>query len=176
MKRSTTVTLITILVMFFGAVAIFAQKGPSSSHGPSINAGPSSQGHDKDKGSSHDNQAAQGTKGHDHDADFEQKIERNPQLKAKLTSLLPPNTDLKTAAMGFKNEGQFIAALHVAKNLGISFTDLKAKMTGPMPESLGKAIHDLKPALSESQAKEEAEKAEKLAKNDEKAPKTPPTS
>lgn len=176
MKRSTTVTLITILVMFFGAVAMYAQgKGSSSSHGPSINAGPSSQS--KDKGSSHENQATQGTKGHDHHADFEQKIEQNPQLKAKLTSLLPPNTDLKTAAMGFKNEGQFIAALHVAKNLGLSFTDLKAKMTGPMPESLGKAIHDLKPALSESQAKEEAEKAEKLAKNDEKTPpKTLPTS
>src|SRR5262245_17742587 len=126
MKRSTTVTLITILVMFFGAVAIYAQgKGPSS-HGPSVNAGQSSQSHDK--GSSHDNQATHGTKGHDHDADIEQKIEQNPQLKAKLSSILPPNTDLKTAAEGFKNEGQFIAALHVANNhsLNISFTDLKA--------------------------------------------------
>jgi len=34
-------------------------------------------------------------------------------------ALLPPGTDLKTAESGFKSHGQFIAALHVSKNLNI---------------------------------------------------------
>ena len=79
--------------------------------------------------------------------------------------------DLKTAAGGFKNQGQFIAALHVSKNLGIPFTDLKSKMTGSNPESLGQAIHDLKPTLSQADAQKEAEKAQKQARTTEKTAK-----
>ena len=69
----------------------------------------------------------------------------NTALVAKLTPLLPANTTLADAAKGFKNEGQFIAVLHAAKDLGVSFTDLKAEMTGSEHDSLGQAIHDLKP-------------------------------
>jgi hypothetical protein len=39
-----------------------------------------------------------------------------------------------------------VAAVHVSHNLGIPFDQLKAKMIGPPKESLGKAIHALKPA------------------------------
>src|SRR5437763_12495753 len=63
------------------------------------------------------------------DVNFEARIERNPALKAKVESMLPAGMTLKTAASGFRNEGQFIAALHVSKNLGIPFDQLKAKMT-----------------------------------------------
>jgi hypothetical protein len=52
---------------------------------------------------------------------------------------------LQTAATGFHNEGQFIAALHVAHNLNIPFAQLKAEMTGSDHDSLGQAIHDLRP-------------------------------
>jgi hypothetical protein len=94
---------------------------------------------------------------------FADRIAANAALVARLTPLLPPNMTLADAAKGFKNEGQFIAALHVAKNLGISFTDLKAEMTGPEHDSLGQAIHDLKPAAD---AKSEAKTAEHEAHSD----------
>jgi hypothetical protein len=37
---------------------------------------------------------------------------------------------LNQASEGFKNQGQFIAALHVSQNLNIPFKDLKAAMLG----------------------------------------------
>ena len=105
----------------------------------------------------------------DHKAtNFESRIEQNPALKSKLQSMLPAGTDLKTAAAGFKNEGQFIAAVHVSKNLDIPFDQLKTKMTGSTPMSLGQAIHTLKPNMSQKDADKEADKAEKEAKADEK--------
>ena len=39
--------------------------------------------------------------------------------------------------MGFKNQGQFIAALHVSQNLGISFTELKSHMVTVTPATAG---------------------------------------
>ena len=91
--------------------------------------------------------------------------------------MLPAGTNLKTAASGFRNQGQFIAALHVSKNLGIPFDQLKAKMTGSDPMSLGQAIHALKPNMSENGVHKEAEKAELEAKADIKTkPATKPIS
>jgi len=98
---------------------------------------------------------------------FVERINNNPQLKTKVESLLPAGTTLDAAAAGFKNQGQFIAALHVSKNLNIPFDQLKAKMTGTNSESLGKAIHDLKPDMTTKQADAEAVKAEKQAKETE---------
>jgi hypothetical protein len=40
---------------------------------------------------------------------------------------------LDTASRGFKNQGQFIAALHVSQNLGIPFTELKSHMVTVTP-------------------------------------------
>ncbi len=93
-------------------------------------------------------------------------LTQNTKLSSRLSSLLPAGTDLQNASAGFKNLGQFVAAVHVSKNLGIPFEDLKAKMTGPNSEKLGKAIHQLKP---EANAKTEAKKANKQAKQDIKA-------
>jgi hypothetical protein len=73
------------------------------------------------------------------------KIESHPQLAAKLTPLLPAGMTLATASDGFRNQGQFIAALHVSHNLNIPFVDLKSKMTGTSPLSLGQAIQTLRP-------------------------------
>jgi len=65
-----------------------------------------------------------------------QKIKSTPGLNSKVGSLLPQGMSLNQASKGFKNQGQFIAALHVSQNLGIPFADLKTAMTGIRPITL----------------------------------------
>ena len=88
-------------------------------------------------------------------------LSHNTAIGGKIQSLT--GMDAKTACSGFKNLGQCVAAAHVSKNLGIPFADLKAKMTGSSPESLGKSIHDLKPAAN---SKKEAKKGQSQAEQD----------
>ena len=95
---------------------------------------------------------------------FVGKLTSDTNLSARLTSLLPPNTTLTSAATGFKNEGQFIATLHAAKNLDIPFADLKDRVTAG--ESLGTAIHELKPAMDAQAAGSAAAEADAQAKSD----------
>jgi hypothetical protein len=99
------------------------------------------------------------------------KLEANPTVAAKVQALLPKGESMNDAAAGFKNEGQFIAALHVSKNLNIPFDQLKAKMTGSESMSLGAAIKASRPDMSEDKAKDEAKKAEVQAKETEKTEK-----
>ncbi len=74
----------------------------------------------------------------------QQKLQQNTNLASKLQSRLPEGTDLMKAAADFRNLGQFVAAVNVSNNLGISFADLKTRMvTDGM--SLGQAIQDLRP-------------------------------
>lgn len=91
-------------------------------------------------------------------------IEGNPQLESRVETMLPKGESIGAATAGFKNEGQFLAALHASHNLNIPFDDLKAKMTGSHAMSLGSAIHTLKPDMKESEAKDEAKKADSQAK------------
>lgn len=109
-------------------------------------------------------------------------LSQNKSLAANLQNLLPPKTDLQTAAQGFKNLGQFVAAVHVSHNLGIPFDCLKADMTdtappstvtcpagagtGPKSLSLGASIEALKPTMSKSDAQNAAKTAEQQAKTD----------
>jgi hypothetical protein len=71
------------------------------------------------------------------------KIASKPNLSTKINGMLPidPVTGVKmtldAASMGFKNQGQFIAALHVSQNLGISFTELKSHMVTVTPGVAG---------------------------------------
>src|SRR6476660_6448175 len=58
----------------------------------------------------------------------QQKLQKNTNLAAKLTSRLPAGTDLMLASAGFRNLGQFVAAVNVSNNLKIPFTELKTKM------------------------------------------------
>ena len=99
-------------------------------------------------------------------------LDHNSHLSAKLEKLLGisgPNAlqTLKSDASGFKNFGQFVAAVHVSNNLDIPFSDLQAKMTGPDAVSLGKAIEELKPSAD---SKNEAKKATAEANEDVKEP------
>jgi hypothetical protein len=98
------------------------------------------------------------------------KISAHPQLASKVTSLLPSGMTLNRASTGFKNQGQFIAALHVSHNLGIPFSKLKADMTGARHLSLGQSIQDLKPSAKATTA---AHHAETEADDDVKRTSTP---
>ena len=95
---------------------------------------------------------------HEHDDDHEyddfdryditltpvqQKLQRNTNLASKLQSRLPAGTDLGTAAAGFRNLGQFVAAVNVSNNLGLDFTTLKTAMVTD-GKSLGQAIQSQK--------------------------------
>jgi len=86
------------------------------------------------------------------------KIAANPQLATRLQALLPSGMTLATASTGFKNQGQFIAALHVSHNLNIPFAQLKAEMTGTDHDSLGQAIQDLRPSTNVKTATKTAER------------------
>jgi hypothetical protein len=90
----------------------------------------------------------------------QQKLLKNTKLAEKLQARLPEGTDLQKAAEGFRNLGQFVAAVNVSSNLGIPFEKLKAKMTGEDPVSLGQAIKALRPTVD---AAAEAAKAQKEA-------------
>jgi hypothetical protein len=110
------------------------------------------------------------------------KIMSKPQLNSKISGMLPidPATGktmtLDKASLGFKNQGQFIAALHVSQNLGVSFIDLKKQMvtstkaatgetTTQQTGSLGSAIQKVK-QTSTTTANTEASKAETQATAD----------
>jgi hypothetical protein len=90
-----------------------------------------------------------------------QKISSRPQLAARVRALLPTGLTLNQASKGFKNQGQFLAALHVSKDLNIPFAQLKTEMTGNDHDSLGVAIQELKPGTNAlaavSAAKHEAD-------------------
>ncbi len=158
MKRLSFYLAVAAIMLFAGNAAL-AQRG----HGGSA----ASMGHGHEGPSS----KASGTSVHGQTAS--EILSHNSRLSTKLQSLLPPGTNLQQAASGFKNLGQFVAAVHVSKNLGIAFADLKDKMLGlnadgttsttAKPMSLGKAIHDLKPAAN---AKTESKKANKQAEQD----------
>jgi TPP-dependent 2-oxoacid decarboxylase len=105
-------------------------------------------------------QASSGTKQNR----FVSRLTSDTNLSARLTALLPSGTTLSDAATGFKNEGQFIASLHAAKNLNIPFAELKDRVTAG--ESLGAAIHELKPNLDAKSSDSAAVEAEGQAKND----------
>jgi len=171
MKLKFSLSLAALLG--FMAVPVFAQHG----HGGGSGGGDSMHGSSSMHGDSHDGSgSSSGDHGKDADGDhgsghgsssshgnFAAKLANNTQLSAKLQALLPPGTNLQTAAQGFKNLGQFVAAVHVSKDLGIPFDQLKATMTGPPPQKLGQAIHTLDPSAN---AKAAAKTAEKEAHQD----------
>ena len=76
-------------------------------------------------------------------------LPKNPQLRDRLRTRLglPPGTDLTPYAADFRNQGQFIAAVNVSHNLGITFTELKALMVTE-GLSLGQAIQRLRPGVN----------------------------
>ena len=80
----------------------------------------------------------------------QQKLQQNTNLASKLETRLPKGTDLMTAAEGFRNLGQFVAAVNVSNNLGIDFVNLKTSMVDD-GLSLGQAIQTWKPTANSTQ-------------------------
>ena len=89
-------------------------------------------------------------------------VPKNPKLQARLQAMLPEGTTLDEAAAGFKNQGQFIAAVHASERLDVPFQDLKVKMVDE-GASLGQAIQTLKPEVD---AEVEASAAQARADQD----------
>jgi hypothetical protein len=94
------------------------------------------------------------------------RLASNPALSARVQPLLPAGFTAATASAGFRNQGQFIAALHVSRNLGIPFDQLKAELTEKHPDSLGQAVHDLRPDLSRSTVRGDVRMAKLQAEQD----------
>ncbi len=185
MKKFITFVISLSVVLYFNGMSTYAQgKGPGHVQAPSVNQGHSQGGIQvKTKSDEHGEHAnasnSRGPKAEDWQIKMNERYQNDAKFRAKMESLLPLGMDLKTAESGFKKHGQFIAALHVSKNLGISFDQLKAKVTGvsinatgqtinSTPMSLGKAIHELQPNIPETQANREAQRAEKEALETEK--------
>ena len=92
-------------------------------------------------------------------------LQQNKNLSSKLDAILAKEglttAEIQQAPNGFRNLGQFVAAVHVSQNLGISFTTLKTDIS--KGDSLGQAIHAIKPDV-DSQA--ESKKGLKQANQD----------
>jgi hypothetical protein len=80
-----------------------------------------------------------------------------PGLAGRLQPLLPAGTTVNAAAEGFKNLGQFVAAVHVAHNLDIPFSTIKTEMV-TNSRTLGQAIQTLKPAADATTTATHAER------------------
>ncbi len=90
-------------------------------------------------------------------------LQQHPELVPRLERLLPPGTNLDQAAAGFKDEREFLAAVHAASNLNLSLESLKTALHGPPAKPLAKAIQQLNPAVS---APGEVKRAEAQVKAD----------
>jgi hypothetical protein len=105
----------------------------------------------------------------------QQKLQRNTNLASKLQTRLPAGTDLNAAAAGFRNLGQFVAAVNVSNNLGLDFTTLKTAMVID-GKSLGQAIQAQKSTVDGSTVAARAEHdADSMIRSTEKSPKAPKT-
>ena len=149
-----------------------AAQGRSQSHpaGGSAAAGSMGGGHGVDaSGKSGSGTSGTRTPG--------EQLMDNTHLSAKLSSLLPAGTDLQAAIKGYRNLGQFVAAVHVSHNLDIPFAQLKCTelatadacgtMTVPSKSShLGQAIQTIKPTMTSTESKSAAKQAEKEASAD----------
>lgn len=158
MKISNRMILSAAALLAFAAMPVVTCAQHGHGAGGANGMGNASDAHGNSSSSnSHSGQSSGGNK------TVADKLSNNTQLAQKLQGLLPPGTNLQDAAMGFKNLGQFVAAVHVSNNLGIPFDQLKMQMIGPPKESLGKAIQALKP---DAKSKTEASTAKKQAKQD----------
>ncbi len=73
----------------------------------------------------------------------QERLQKNTNLADRLEGRLPKGADLMEAADGFKNLGQFVAAVNVSSNLGVDFEKIKTAMVDD-GRSLGQAIQYVK--------------------------------
>ena len=122
-----------------GGGAINSNRGIAQQNRGGVNRGPSESRNEARRGKPADMTLARA-------------LEGDTQLASRLELLLPDGMSLSDAASGFKNQGQFIATLHVSQNLEIPFDELKLRMTAEEdPMSLGQAIQDWDPEMTEAE-------------------------
>ena len=167
MKRSIILVVAFGCLLAPGAGSLLAQKGQGKMGGPGLGATPppvtgkptaSTGNTGKASG------AASATAMHGMNASA--RLASNTALSARIQPLLPAGSTVATASTGFRNQGQFIAALHVSRNLNIPFDQLKVELTGKNSTSLGRAIHDLRPNLTRSTVKRDVRTAVRQADQD----------
>ena|SRR5712692_4211886 len=173
MTRNLSTWFVSLVVLLAFSVCAVAQHGAAGAGRPA-GVGPGSTGAPSGVGSGNVGRPTDmGSTGMGHSSMGSQSpstVLDNGKLNTSLTNALAksgisvPGGDLKSACSGFKTLGQCVAAMHVAKNLNLSFTDLQGKMTGSNSESLGKAIQDL--GGPNVNAKSEAKRANKQASQD----------
>jgi hypothetical protein len=73
-------------------------------------------------------------------------LPKNQKLVERLRTLLKNNPDMNEAASGFRNQGQFVAAVHASANHGLSFNELKKRMVDKNM-SLGQAMKDMRRSI-----------------------------
>ena len=88
---------------------------------------------------------------------MQEKLQRNTKLAEKLEARLPKGMDLMEAAEGFKNLGQFVAAVNVSNNLKLPFESLKTSMVED-GYSLGQSIQRVKAELNGTVEAQRAER------------------
>ncbi len=96
-----------------------------------------------------------------------QALQKSPELSSRLQVLLPAGTNVPDAAVGFKNFGEFVSAVHVSHNLDIPFDSLKKEMLAQ--GSLGKALQTLKPDVPRAERVKEVKRARTEARQEVKA-------
>ena len=155
--KARFILILAVSVALLG-LPLYAQHGHGGGPGGGASSMGGGMGHSMDHSTGNPHSSSDTGKGtSSKQSSVSERLQDNTKLASKLQSLLPAGTDLQTAAQGFKNLGQFVAAVHVSHNLGIPFDQLKAKMIGPPSESLGKAIQALKPTANSKQAASTAE-------------------
>lgn len=158
---------VVITAFSLAAVSSVSAQGRSGAHRPTLptqaQAGkgaqhvPQAGEHRGDEGKSARGDQAKSGRG-DKSTSIATDIARNPQQEARLKAMLPSGMTLEDAAKGFRNRGQFIAALEASKNQNLAFADLKREMTGPNQLSLGQAIDKLRPATQAGNKTENEDK------------------
>ena len=128
MKRIATCAAAFLLIA--GLAPSYAAGGPGG--GRPATAGARAKGPKtaatKAKGNGHKSttQAKKGTADATPDAAARSNVPKSEKLQAKLQAKLG-DMPLDEAADGFKNQGQFIAAVHAADRLDVDFTEFKTE-------------------------------------------------
>jgi hypothetical protein len=167
-KRSVILGTAFVYLLGLGGGPLLAQKGMGKMGSSGMGSMGSSEAGKSSTHSTGANARSVGPAGQMHSAGMSvsTKLANNAALSARIQPLLPAGSTIATASAGFPNQGEFIAALHVAQNVGIPFAQLKADLTQPHPDSLGQAIHALRPDLSRSTVKSDVRTARLQADQD----------
>src|SRR6516165_6731419 len=118
MKTIIRFALGFVALAALAALPVYSQHG----HGSGAHSGMGS-AHSSD--SSHGDSADAKGGSNNSSSSISEKLSDNTKLADKLKGLLPSGTNLETAAKGFKNLGQFVAAVHASHNLDIPFDQLR---------------------------------------------------